>query len=217
MKKLIFLLVILLCVTLNAKVFTKEEKKEVMKQFIIFQKAIEEKDIDTLKSMMSFPLDDHSSLLLGKFIDLSDKTINGVNPYATISEEGISESQVMRYKENVFKNLKVLTSLKVNLEKNIIISHTESDLKPEDKLKKYYYDKNLTSYYFYNEKNEKEYKNFCDYKIKGEFVNDVFEVRYTTEPNALTPKSKDSCMYLETYYFRLDNNALKMFKTIAIP
>ena len=63
MKKLVFLLVILLCIISNAKEFTKTEKKEVMKQFVIFQKAIQEKDVETLTGMMSFPLDEHSSLL----------------------------------------------------------------------------------------------------------------------------------------------------------
>lgn len=217
MKKIIFLLVILLCGMLNARTFTKDEKKEVMKQFVIFQKAIEEKDIDTLKSMMSFPLDEHSSILLKNFSDLSDKSTDGVNPYVSVSEEGISEDLVVKYKENVFKNLSILTFLKVDLDKNIFISYTQSNVKPKDKLKKYYYDKNLFSYYFYNEKNEKEYKNICDYKIKGVFVEDILEVKFSGEASSLTPNIQDSCLFFESYYFRLDNKNLKMFKTIAVP
>ena len=217
MKKLVFLLVILLCIISNAKEFTKTEKKEVMKQLIIFQKAIQEKDIETLTDMMSFPLDEHSSLLLGKFTDLTDKTAGGVNPYAVIAEDGISKDLVVKYKENVFKNLETLTLLKVDLNKNVFVSSVKSEVTPADKTKKYYYDENMESYYFYNEKKEKEYKNFCSHKVEGIFTGDILEVKYSVEPDKLTPKSENSCSYFESYYFKLDDNVLKMYKTIAIP
>ena len=217
MKKLVFLLVILLCIISNAKEFTKTEKKEVMKEFIIFQKAIQEKDIETLTDMMSFPLDEHSSLLLGKFTDLTDKTAGGVNPYAVISEDGISKDLVVKYKENVFKNLETLTLLKVDLNKNVFVNSVKSEVTPADKAKKYYYDENMESYYFYNEKKEKEYKNFCSHKVEGIFTDDTLEVKYSVEPDKLTPKSENSCSYFESYYFKLDENVLKMYKTIAIP
>ena len=217
MKKLVFLLVILLCIISNAKEFTKTEKKEVMKQLIIFQKAIQEKDIETLTDMMSFPLDEHSSLLLGEFTDLTDKTAGGVNPYAVIAEDGISKDLVVKYKENVFKNLETLTLLKVDLNKNVFVSSVKSEVTPADKAKKYYYDENMESYYFYNEKKEKEYKNFCSHKVEGIFTGDILEVKYSVEPDKLTPKSENSCSYFESYYFKLDDNVLKMYKTIAIP
>ena len=217
MKKLVFLLVILLCIISNAKEFTKTEKKEVMKEFIIFQKVIQEKDIETLTDMMSFPLDEHSSLLLGEFTDLRDKTAGGVNPYAVILEEGISKDLVVKYKENVFENLETLTLLKVDLNKNVIVSSVKSEVTPEDKAKKYYYDEDMESYYFYNEKKEKEYKNFCSHKAEGIFTDNILEVKYSVTPDKLTPKSQNSCSYFESYYFKLDENVLKMYKTIAIP
>ena len=48
MKKLIILLTILMSVLINARTFTQEEKKEMVKQFSVFQQALENKDIKTI-------------------------------------------------------------------------------------------------------------------------------------------------------------------------
>ena len=43
MKKLIILLTILFSVLVNAKTYTQKEKKEILRQFSVFQQALEKK------------------------------------------------------------------------------------------------------------------------------------------------------------------------------
>lgn len=58
MKKNLFFLILVFSInfTLAAANFTNSEKSEILKQFTIFQKAIENKDKKTLNTMIKFPL-----------------------------------------------------------------------------------------------------------------------------------------------------------------
>lgn len=63
MKKLIILLTILMSVLINARTFTQEEKKEMVKQFSVFQQALENKDIKTIIAMTELPTKELTALI----------------------------------------------------------------------------------------------------------------------------------------------------------
>ena len=56
MKKVILLLIAVFFTAINAKALTKSEKQEMVRQFSVFQKALESKDGNTLKGMIKFPV-----------------------------------------------------------------------------------------------------------------------------------------------------------------
>ena len=54
MKKIILLLTLILCIAVGSKELSKLEKKEALKQFIVFQEAIKNRDDKVLASMVDF-------------------------------------------------------------------------------------------------------------------------------------------------------------------
>ena len=56
MKKVILVLAMMFSIVLSAKTLTGSEKQEMLRQFSVFQKALETKDGNTLKRMIKFPL-----------------------------------------------------------------------------------------------------------------------------------------------------------------
>ena len=96
MKKVILLFIIIFSAAINAKTLTKSEKQEVLRQFSIFQEALETKDGKTLKGMIDFPL------------ELTDSGRD--------YEEAVKESEFMESLNEVTEELGSISHMKVNIE-----------------------------------------------------------------------------------------------------
>ncbi len=116
MKKILLLLLTLLFTTvLSADEYSISEQKEILKQFTVFQKAVKSKDINTLSSMVEFPL---QSGVYGKF------PIN--------DDEGIlTKKAFMSNKNNILNLFNELTLIKVDSGKNSIVEYTKKNKKQE--------------------------------------------------------------------------------------
>ncbi len=64
MKKLILLLVLILCTVISAKQSSESDKKEMLKQFIIFQEAVKNKDSKVLASMIDLSVEYNNAIML---------------------------------------------------------------------------------------------------------------------------------------------------------
>ena len=104
MKKVILLMVMFFAV-INAKTLTKSEKQEMLRQFLVFQKALESKDGNTLKEMIKFPL-----MLV---------------EYGRDYEEPMKESDFLDEADIVAEELKGIAYLKVNTEDNSLSDYLE--------------------------------------------------------------------------------------------
>ena len=99
MKKVILLMVMFFTV-INAKTLTKSEKQEMLRQFSVFQKALESKDGNTLKGMIKFPL-----MLV---------------EYGRDYEEPMKESEFMESLDEVTEELGSISHMKVNIESDSV-------------------------------------------------------------------------------------------------
>ncbi len=96
MKKVILLFIIIFSAAINAKTLTKSEKQEVLRQFSIFQEALETKDGETLKGMINFPLE--------------------IVVYGRDYEEAMKENEFMENLNEVTEELGSISYMKVNIE-----------------------------------------------------------------------------------------------------
>ena len=96
MKKAILLFIIIFSAAINAKTLTKSEKQEVLRQFSVFQKALEAKDSKTLKGMINFPVE--------------------ITAYGRDYEEAVKESEFMESLNEVTEELGGMSYMNVNIE-----------------------------------------------------------------------------------------------------
>ena len=200
MKKVILLLVLILCTMIGAKQLSESEKNEMLKQFEIFQNAVKNKDIETVKSMVKFPLNEESgyALILDENADLSG---------------GITEKTFLKYKNGILERLDEITKVKVNYSKNNFSEYYKDGANTEDKKRKYYQKGDEPGYYYKDKNNKEVYHTICDLKVNGEFSdNGILEIKSSSFSNKLTPLASEDCDSSIIYYFKLINNKLKLYE-----
>ena len=103
MKKIILLLITLFSMVISAETLT--QKQEMLKQFSVFQKALETKNGNTLKEMIKFPI---------TIID-----------YGRDYEEDMKESDFLEELEAVTEHLKSFSYMKVDIANSTISNYFE--------------------------------------------------------------------------------------------
>ena len=110
MKKLVFILLLFISVfSFSKENFTENEKNSALKQFIEFQKALKNKDINTLKNYIDNPVN------LFTYI--------GENYEGPVSHDEIDENKAM-----FMNNMKEITFLKVDLNSNTVKSYKKGEI-----------------------------------------------------------------------------------------
>ena len=114
MKKFIFLFLLFVSVLSFAKEnFTENEKNILLKQFVNFQKAVKNKDINSLKQYINDPV--------YGFNHIDGKSYDDF-------EIPVSYNEVVKYKARFFEDLKEMALLKVDLNSNSVKNYTKGDL-----------------------------------------------------------------------------------------
>lgn len=204
MKKLVLLLSIVSCVIIGAKTLTDLEKKEVLKQFEIFQNVVKNRDFEIVKSMVKFPLNIEAG-----YAFISDENANFDN--------GVNEKLFMESKSSVLDMLSGLTNVKINYSKNNLTPYYEEGLTPEEKKRRYYYDENENDYYYKDKNNKKIYGSFCDFSIEGNFLDDGnLEIVSSSFPAKIAPAPSEACDTSTFYWFKLINGKLKLYKVAVV-
>ena len=203
MKKVILLLVLILCTAIGAKQSSSSEKKEMLKQFEVFQNAVKNKDFETVKSMVQFPLNEEAG-----YAFITDENVN--------FENGVTEKMFSKYKSDVLGAMVEISSIKVDSSKNNLTSYYEEGVSAEDKKRKYYYDEDESSYYYKDKSNKKVYTGFCASSVEGSFSDDGdLEVASSSFPAKVAPALSESCDHSINYYFKLINGKLKLYKILV--
>ncbi|MBP9478865.1 MAG: hypothetical protein KBF12_09605 [Sebaldella sp.] len=203
MKKIVLLIMFLICIVVNAKEFTESEKKEMLKQFAVFQEAIKNKNSKVLTAMINTSVEDNISILLDS---------EGIFPEGTEYGKPLTEKLISRYVERVSENLLPLTYIKVDSVNLNATNYFLDGATAEDKNRKFIYDDKEDSYY-YKEKNNKKvyltYSRIWDERVDLNFEDDGFYVLNHVTPNKLTPKEPmgDGGM---AYEFTFKNGKLKL-------
>lgn len=215
MKKLILLLSLILCVTIGAKTLTDLEKKEMLKQFSEFQQAVRNKDENTLKKMIKFPVSQEILSLAGY---KDGKIIFYEDNLTELSENApVTEKVFLKYKENAFRSLSKLNNLKVDLNKNEIIGFFKDGATAEDKKKKY--DMDVEGVYFLDKNNKKVRTEYiCDLNVTGEFEDDELHVTYGVRTNELMKDIDGGACHIftEWYTFVNDKGKLKLSEIMSM-
>ena len=204
MKKFIILLVTLFSVLVNARTFTQEEKKEMLRQFSVFQKALENKDIKTLTGMMELPSKELTALI-------NDETGEAPEGFG-YGQKPVTAKVFEKYKDRVFENLNPLLYVKADPDSGKITNYFKDNATDEDKKRKYYFDSHMSSYY-YMEKNVKKYLEMgriWDDRVELEYADEgLFVIEYWT-PNKLTPEEPEGDGGA-VYEFKFEKNKLKLY------
>ena len=204
MKKFIISFIILFSVFANGRTFTQTEKQEMLKQFVIFQQALENGDIKTLTAMTELPAEELTVLINDEMGD----PIAGFG----YGEKPLTAKEMEKFKDRVFENLKPLLYIKVDSDSGKIINYFKDNATEEDKKRKYHFDDHMSSYY-YMEKNTRKYLE------TGRIWDDRVELEYTDEglaaaeywtPNKLTPKESEGDGGA-VYEFKFQKNKLKLY------
>ena len=205
MKKIILFCTIIFSLLVSGKTFTQEEKKEIIRQFNVFQKAVENKDIKTVTSMMELPLYESFLLMASSDNKFPEEYSNWEAP--------LTKKDLEKYKENVFYNLETVTYVKADPATGKVINYYKDNATEEDKKRKYYYDKGEDSYY-YMEKSNKIYlenSRIWDDTVELSFAEDYIYVMEESVPNKLTPKKPEGDGGI-VYEFKFENNKLKFYQ-----
>ncbi|WP_435307979.1 hypothetical protein [Sebaldella termitidis] len=114
MKKLILMLLLLISIfSFSKENFTENEKTIALKQFVEFQKALKNKDINTLKN----------------YIDNPVYGLNHIDGKSyTDYEIPVSHDEIVKYKTKFLNNIKEMALLKVDLNSNTIKSYKKGEL-----------------------------------------------------------------------------------------
>ena len=204
MKKLIILLTILMSVLINARTFTQEEKKEMVKQFSVFQQALENKDIKTIIAMTELPTKELTALITDEMGNMPEEFEYG--------KKAMTAKDLEKYKERVLENLKPLLYIKVDPNSGKITNYFKNNATEEDKKRKYYFDAHMSSYY-YMEKNTKKYLEtgrIWDDRVEMEYADEgLYVIEYWT-PNKLTPEEPEGDGGT-VYEFKFEKNKLKLY------
>ena len=106
MKKFIISLIILFSVFANGRTFTQTEKQEMLRQFVIFQQALEKKDIKTVIAMTELPTEELTVLINDEMGDPPAGFGYGEKP--------LTAKEMEKFKDRVFENLNPLLYIKVD-------------------------------------------------------------------------------------------------------
>ena len=114
MKKLVLILLLFISVfSFSQENFTESEKSAALKQFVEFQKALKNKDINSLL----------------KYID---DPVYGINHIDGQSYQDynvpVSHSEIVKYKARFLDNIKEMALLKVDMNSNTVKSYKKGDL-----------------------------------------------------------------------------------------
>ena len=199
MKKII-LIMLLFTVMISAKIPTRAEKQEMLRQFVEFQNIVKNKDVDGFISMLESPDIYGFYLIMGPLTDEEKE------------EEIITEKTLRRHSAEIFEDLEVLNDIKVDLDKGKVENYFVDNATEEDKKKKYFFDKSKDCYYYYNSKKEKVYLEnlrIWDNRTDLEFTeNGLYVLNYLWQ-NKLTPE--DSFMGSGfVYVFSFKDNKLRL-------
>ena len=203
MKKIVLLIMFLICIVVNAKEFTESEKKEMLKQFAVFQEAIKNKNSKVLTAMINTSVEDNISILLDS---------EGIFPEGTEYGKPLTEKLISRYVERVSENLLPLTYIKVDSVNLNATNYFLDGATAEDKNRKFIYDDKEDSYYYKEKNNTKVYLTYSriwDERVDLNFEDDGFYVLNHVTPKKLTPKEPigDGGM---AYEFTYKNGKLKL-------
>ena len=204
MKKLILLLVLIFCTVISAKQSSESDKKEMLKQFIIFQEAVKNKDSKVLASMIDLSVEYNNAIML----DSEGNFPKGVG-FGTPLTEKLINTNIGR----VIGNLQYLTYIKIDTATLRITDYFRDNASAEDKKRKYYQKGAEVGYYYKDENNKEVYHAICDLKVSGEFSdNGILEITNRSLPNELTPLASEDCEREVYYHFKLINNKLKLYE-----
>ncbi|MCP1223704.1 hypothetical protein [Sebaldella sp. S0638] len=191
-------------VLINARTFTQEEKKEMVKQFYVFQQALENKDIKTIIAMTELPTKELTALITDEMGNVPEEYEYG--------KKAMTAKDMEKYKERIFDNLKPLLYIKVDPNSGKITNYFKNNATEEDKKRKYYFDAHMSSYY-YMEKNTKKYLEtgrIWDDRVELQYADEgLFAIEYWT-PNKLTPKEPEGDGGT-AYEFKFEKNKLKLY------
>lgn len=106
MKKLILMLLLLISVfSFSKENFTENEKNIALKQFVEFQKALKNKDINTLKNYIDNPVYGFNYIDGKSYTDY---------------EVPVSHEEIVKYKTKFLNEIKEMALLKVDLNSNTV-------------------------------------------------------------------------------------------------
>ena len=187
MKKLILLLVLILCMAVGAKELSESEKKEVLKQFVVFQEAIKNKDDKVLASMIDFSgksIEEEVSIVF--LLEVKGEKLEGIS-FGTPLTKKIISSNIGRISES----LKDVTLIEVEPNTLKIKDYFKDGATDAEKKRKYIYDEEEQGYYYKDKNNKKVYlssSRIWDEEISTGFMDENFIVYSTIVPNKLTPR-----------------------------
>ena len=208
MKKIILLLTLILCIAVGSKELSKLEKKEALKQFIVFQEAIKNRDDKVLASMVDFSgksIEEEVSIVF--FLELNGEKLDGIEYGMPLTKKIIS-SNIGRISES----LKDVTLIEVEPNTLKIKDYFKDGATDAEKKRKYIYDEEEQGYYYKDKNNKKVYlpdSRIWDERVDLNFEDDGFYVLNHVTPNKLTPKEPmgDGGM---AYEFTFKNGKLKL-------
>ena len=204
MKKFIISFIILFSVFANGRTFTQTEKQEMLRQFVIFQQALEKKDIKTVIAMTELPTEELTVLINDEMGDPPAGFGYGEKP--------LTAKEMEKFKDRVFENLNPLLYIKVDSDSGKIINYFKDNATDEDRKRKYYFDAHMSSYY-YMEKNTKKYLEtgrIWDDRVEMEYADEgLYVIEYWT-PNKLTPEEPEGDGGT-VYEFKFEKNKLKLY------
>ena len=203
MKKVILLLVLILCTTIGAKQSSETEKKEMLKQFMTFQEAVKNKNSKVLASMIDLSVEDNIALVLD-----SDGNFPKGTDYGTLLTEKLISANIGR----VTENLQSLTYINIDPATLKVTNYFRDNASDEDKSRKYIYDDKEYSYYYKDKNNKKVYlpdARIWDERIDLSFEDEGFYILHNYTPNKLTPKEPEGDGGM-AYEFSFKNGKLKL-------
>ena len=114
MKKFVLILLLFISVfSFSKENFTENEKNVALKQFIEFQKALKNKDINTLKKYIDNPV--------YGFNYIDGKSYQEYNI-------PVSHDEIVKYKAKFMDNMKEMALLKVDLNSNTVKSYKKGEV-----------------------------------------------------------------------------------------
>ena len=181
MRKIVILLLVFIFSTLiGAKSFTKADKKEILKQFIVLQEAVKNKDEKTLTSMLVLNSKNNIDLLWDSKWNL---------PQGIGHETPLTEKLVVKYLDRVVKNLEFILNIKVEPDTLKITNYLKDNSTAEDRKRKYIYEEETDKYYYEDKNNKRVYleTRIWDEELEISFSDEGLDILEHTVANKLTP------------------------------
>ena len=181
MRKIVILLLVFIFSTLiGAKSFTKADKKEILKQFIVLQEAVKNKDEKTLTSMLVLNSKNNIDLLWDSKWNL---------PKGIGHETPLTEKLVVKYLDRVVKNLEFILNIKVEPDTLKITNYLKDNSTAEDRKRKYIYEEETDKNYYEDKNNKRVYleTRIWDEELEISFSDEGLDILEHTVANKLTP------------------------------